>query len=161
MNLGTSSSWANGVWRVAGNADMSKSRVDISDGPLGQCGGLQLVGTQSTTSDTSCYGIDGMPRDVGEDYVISMFARVVGGGTAQAGFAIYSATIEDKNTDGMWAAYYTKTLDSSGKWTRIWVHWKSTSSSNNIYIGGAATDTSSKTIQMCLVKVEKGTKPTD
>lgn len=160
MKLGTSS-WKNGVWRVAGNADMTKSHVVISDGPLGQCGGLQLVGTQTTTSDTSCYGIDSMPRDIGGDYVISMFARVVGGGVARAGFTIYSATYVDGNDDGRWASYYTKTLDTTGKWTRIWEHWKSTAATGNVYIGGAATDTSSKTIQMCLVQIERGTKPTD
>lgn len=162
MQLGNAS-WANGVWRTAGNADMAKSRVEINDSPIGTCGALQMVGIQTTTSDTSCFGIDSMPREKDADYVFSMWARVVGGGSAQAGWALYSATVVDSNADGTWGGYATRTLDPNGAWTRIWVHAKSSASATtgNIYIGGAATDSTNKTIQMCLVKVEKGTKVTD
>lgn len=37
---------------------MTKSRIEITDSPIGTCGAFQLVGTQTTTTDTSCFGID-------------------------------------------------------------------------------------------------------
>ena len=145
-------------WRVAGNADMTKSRVEITDSPFGTANALQLVGTQTTTTDTSCFGIDNVPRENGADYIISMYARVFGGGTGQAGFSLYNATVNDGSHDGKWASYYTTTLDSSGKWTRVWMAFTSTAATGNVYIGGAGTNC---TIQMCLIKLEKGNRLTE
>lgn len=158
MQLGTSS-WVNGVWRLAGNANMTKSRIEITDSPIGTCGAFQLVGTQTTTTDTSCFGIDNwQPWTTTDYYTISMYARVTSG-TGMAGIqngSGYSKTLVRTNADTTWGSYACLTLTSN--WQRIWVVYLPTAISSNIYIGGAGTNA---TIQMCGIKIEKGSKPTD
>lgn len=158
MSVGTSS-WANGVWRTAGGTTgMTRSRVQITDGPNGSCYGVQGVGIQTLTTDATCWGIDSMPRTANGVYTFSFYARVVGGGVAQAGWNIGNAikTIDTNATETYGTApYWLKTLDSSGAWTRVWATVCATTTAANIYIGVIATDTTSKTVQICNVKIEK------
>lgn len=158
MTLG-SSDWTIGQWRLAGTSQMTKSRIEITDGPIGKCYGFQMVGTQTTTSDTSCFGIDNwQPWIVGDYYTMSLYARLTAG-TGVAGIqngSGYNRTLIRTNATTDWASY--KCIPLTTNWQRVWVVYQPTANKSNIYIGGAGTDA---TIQICCVKIERGTKPTD
>ena len=153
MPLGTSDS-LKGIWRTAGGSyGMTKKRIEINDGPHGSCGAFKLVGTHTSVSDTTCFGMDNFTfPDVSEIYEMSLYARVIEG----SGFAgilgrSYGKTIVDVgNTTDILGSYYLAELTSS--WKRIWIRFKISSISNNLYIGGIGTDA---IVQICNVRLER------
>lgn len=148
MPLGTAS-YATGTWRVAGSSTMTKSRVLIENGMYG----LQNVGIQ-TPNDGSCYGIDGFPLEGNTNYIISMWARIVSGTEAYAGYNVYNATDVGGSYTKIDKNYRVTPLSTD--WTRCWYEFKTNSAtSRNIYIGITTGDTD-VTTQMCLIKIEKG-----
>ena len=171
-----SSNYNTGTWRLAGSSQMNRSRVAISNSPIGDLSyGFQSVGLQ-TGPDGSCWGIDGFPRETGVTYTVSAWGRIVGGSTTAAmlGFSLYNATAvsyggaygEAKSSDTEYYGngaydYAGGKLRPDGKWTRIWRTFTSTASSGNIYIGfNTATTGDDVTLQLCGVKLEKGNKIT-
>ena len=174
MSVGSASA-STGSWRVAGSSQMTRSRVAISDSPIGDVYGCQSVGLQ-TGQDASCWGIDGFPRENGTTYTISAWGRIVGGSSTAAmlGFSIYSGTTLDyggtyeqaKSSDTKYYGsgaydYAGGRLNPNGSWTRIYRTFTSTSTSDNIYVGfNTAKTGNSVTLQLCGVKLEKGDKVT-
>lgn len=161
MALGSASA-ASGTWRLTGTSRMTRSRVLIEDSPIGECYGFQSSGIQSSTiNDTSCYGIDSFPFQANTDYVISFYARKTAGVQAYAGFSIYRCTYKEGSYIRLQQQYYITPLLQSGEWIRCWQHIVTNSSTNrNIYIG-ITTGTQSATAQICAVKIEKGTLPSE
>ena len=159
MALGTADV-TTGTWRNAGSNSMTKSRVQITDSPIGSCYGFQNVGVQ-TPNDGSCYGIDAFPLDPNSYYVLSMWAKCAAGNqNAMAGFNVYSATHEVGTYELTQKNYYGWYLPTSGEWKRVWIRVKTNSATTrNIYIGIVTGDTS-VTTQMCGIKIEKGYYPT-
>ncbi len=154
MALGTANT-STGTWRLAGSSTMTKSRVEISNSPIGNCFGFQNVGIQ-TANDGSCYGIDSFPFEANTQYTISMWARIITGTEGYAGFALYSVTYNNGSHSKIDKNYYVTTLPSDGSWIRCWVNFTTNASTaRNIYIGVTTGDTS-VTTQMCAVKIEKG-----
>ena len=152
MPLGTANA-STGTWRLAGTNNMTRSRVQLSNGEY--C--FQNSGIQ-TAYDASCYGIDNFPTTANTDYVISFDARLVEGTQAYAGFSIHSATVIDGNAITV-KTYYTTPITSSD-WKRCWLHFKTnTATQRNIYIG-IKTDDTTVTTQIRKVKIEQGTFPT-
>lgn len=145
-----------GTWRTAGTNNMTRTRVQITDSPIGECYCFQNSGIQ-TANDGSCYGIDNTTYfEPNTEYRISMFARITAGTEGYAGFHIYNISEElggshtkiDKN-------YRVTSLNSNGAWTYCWYHIKTNSSiTRNIYIG-ITTGETSVTTQMCLVRIDK------
>lgn len=174
MSVGSANP-STGSWRVAGSSQMTRSRIAISDSPIGDVYGCQSVGLQ-TGQDASCWGIDGFPRENGTTYTISAWGRIVGGSTTAAmlGFSIYSGTTLDyggtygqaKSSDTEYYGsgaydYAGGQLNPNGSWTRIYRTFTSTSTSDNIYIGFNTAKTGNNvTLQLCGVKLEKGDKVT-
>lgn len=175
MPLG-SSSVTTGTWRIAGLSAMTRSRVAITDSPVGNSAyGFQSVGLQ-TNADASCWGIDSFPKDNGETYTISAWGRIVGGSTTAAmlGFSLYNATTIDyggtygkalsSDTEYYGSGAYDYAggkLNPSGTWTRIYRTFTSTAASGNIYVGFNTAKTGNNvTVQVCGVKLEKGDKMT-
>lgn len=161
MALGSANA-SSGTWRTAGTNNMTRSRVLISDSPIGECYGFQSAGIQpETINDNSCYGIDSFPFQVNTDYVISFWARKTTGTEGYAGCAIYNCTYGEGTDIEFKQRYYVSKLPESGEWFRYWKQFKTNSSTNrNIYIG-ITTGESSATVQMCAVKIEKGKYPTN
>lgn len=159
MALGTANA-STGTWRDAGSNTMTKSRVQITDSPIGSCYGFQNVGIQ-TANDGSCYGIDLFPLDPNSYYVISMWAKCAAGNqNAMAGFNIYSSTHEVGTYELVQKNYYGHYLPTSGEWKRVWIRVKTNAATTrNIYIGIVTGDTP-VTTQMCGIKIEKGYYPT-
>jgi len=153
MQLGTSNP-TQGVWRLAGSNNMTRSRVLISNGMYGfQNSGIQIT-PSGGYDDASCYGIDNFPTDANEDYIISFYARIIDGTEAYAGYNIYASTIIDGSHTKIDRNYRVTPLTKD--WTRCWIHIKTnTSTSRNIFIG-ITTGNTEVTTQMCLVKIEKG-----
>ena len=174
MSVGSANA-STGSWRVAGSSQMTRSRVAISDSPIGDVYGCQSVGLQ-TGQDASCWGIDRFPRENGTTYTISAWGRIVGGSTTAAmlGFSVYSGTTLDyggtygqaKSSDTKYYGsgaydYAGGQLNPNGSWTRIYRTFTSTSTSDNIYVGfNTAKTGNSVTLQLCGVKLEKGDKVT-
>ena len=174
MSVGSANA-STGSWRVAGSSQMTRSRVAISDSPIGDVYGCQSVGLQ-TGQDASCWGIDGFPRENGTTYTISAWGRIVGGSSTAAmlGFSVYSGTTLDyggtygqaKSSDTKYYGsgaydYAGGQLNPNGSWTRIYRTFTSTSTSDNIYVGfNTAKTGNSVTLQLCGVKLEKGDKVT-
>ena len=143
------SSAALGSWRRAGTSYMNQSRVLIQNGMYG----FQNSGIQ-TGNDGSCYGIDNFPTDASTNYIISMWARIVEGTEAYAGYNVYAATDVGGSYTKIDKNYRVTPLTK--EWTRCWYEFKTnTSTKRNIYIG-ITTGETSVTTQMCLVKLEKG-----
>lgn len=93
MGLG-SANVDNGTWRVAGTNNMTRTRVQITDSPVGTCYAFQNAGIQ-TASDGSCYGIDNTTYfEPNTEYRISMFARITSGTEGYAGYNIYNISAE-------------------------------------------------------------------
>ena len=174
MSVGSANA-STGSWRVAGSSQMTRSRVAISDSPIGDVYGCQSVGLQ-TGQDASCWGIDNFPRENGTTYTISAWGRIVGGSSTAAmlGFSVYSGTTLDyggtygqaKSSDTKYYGsgaydYAGGQLNPNGSWTRIYRTFTSTSTSDNIYVGfNTAKTGNSVTLQLCGVKLEKGDKVT-
>jgi hypothetical protein len=152
MPFGTANP-STGTWRDAGSSTMTKSRVYIENGMYG----FQNVGVQ-TANDGSCYGIDSFPTEANTNYIISMYARIVSGTEGYAGFHIYNATHVTGSYTKVDKNYYVTPLTKT--WTRCWLQFTTNSSTTrNLYIGITTGDTN-VTTQMCLLKLEKGTKLT-
>lgn len=155
MQLGTANV-ETGTWRIAGSSNMTRTRVQINDSPVGTCYCFQNVGIQ-TANDGSCYGIDNTTYfEPNTEYRISMFARIISGTEGYAGYNIYNISEElggsytkiDKN-------YRVTPLSADGSWTYCWYHFKTNSTATrNIYIG-ITTGETSVTTQMCLVRIDK------
>lgn len=174
MSVGSANA-STGSWRVAGSSQMTRSRVAISDSPIGDVYGCQSVGLQ-TGQDASCWGIDSFPRENGTTYTISAWGRIVGGSSTAAmlGFSVYSGTTLDyggtygqaKSSDTKYYGsgaydYAGGQLNPNGSWTRIYRTFTSTSASDNIYVGfNTAKTGNSVTLQLCGIKLEKGDKVT-
>ena len=159
MQLAGTASVATGTWRLAGTSNMSRSRVYIPDGPFGPCYGFQCSGTQTTTSDSSCYGIDGWPTVNGGYYVLSLYARnLEGEGMAgpYCGASGYGKALVGTNADGKWGTSDYQCIDLTSEWKQVWVSFRATASNGNLYIGAGGTDAK---IQMCCVKIESGGVP--
>ena len=170
MPLG-SSSYTTGTWRNAGTSRMTRSRVAITDSPIGNNAyGFQSVGLQ-THYDASCWGIDAFPRESGATYTLSAWGRIVGGSSTPAllGFTANSSTYVDyggsygkaKGTDEEYYgdgayAYAGGRLNPNGEWTKVWRTFTSTSTAGAIYVGFCTAQTGdSVTVQVCGVKLEK------
>lgn len=148
-----SASPATGTWRNAGTSTMTRSRVLIGNGMYG----FQNVGVQ-TANDGSCYGMDSFPTEANTDYVISMYARLVSGTGGYAGYNIYSAAYVNGSDTKVDKNYRVTPL--TNEWTRCWLHFKTNSAvTRNLYIGITTGDTS-VTTQMCMIKLEKGSRLT-
>ena len=169
LPLAGSSNWQTGTWRLAGSSNMARSMVSISDPPsnVSATKAFQCVGSQPW-NDGSDIGIDGFPKVSGDYYVVSCWARVVGGGTGYAGFSCYSADyISGWDKVLSQYGYRCTTLDSSGAWTRCHCVIKATASTGNIYIGAhtmsSSDDTSgnSATIQICAPMIQHANKLSD
>ena len=148
-----------GRWRNAGSSSMTKSRVYIESSPVGPCYAFQNKGIQ-TPNDGSCWGIDSFPREPNTDYCISAWARITEGTEGYVGFNLYGATHID-GFDMVDKNYRVTQLPADGSWKRVYCHVKTGSgTTGNIYIGTTTGDTS-VTTQMCAIKLEKGSVPTD
>lgn len=155
MGLGTANV-ETGTWRTAGANNMTRTRVQITDSPVGECYCFQNSGIQ-TANDGSCYGIDNTTYfEPNTEYRISMFARITSGTEGYAGYAIHNISEElggshtkiDKN-------YRVTPLSADGSWTYCWYHFKTNSTATrNIYIG-ITTGETSVTTQMCLIRIDK------
>jgi hypothetical protein len=159
MALGSANA-STGTWRNAGSNTMTKSRVLITDSPIGECYGFQNVGIQ-TPNDGSCYGIDSFPMDASSTYTISMWARCANGDVdATAGFNVYASTDVKGSHAAILKNYRVTTLPSTGEWVRCWLTvTTNTNTTRNIYIG-IVTGETSVTTQMCALKLEKSDHPT-
>lgn len=156
MALGSANA-STGTWRLAGSSNMTKTRVAITDSPIGSCYGFQNEGIQ-TVNDSSCYGIDSFPFETNAEYTISMWARIVSGTEGYAGYNIYNAGYVTGSHSKVDKNYYVTTLPSDGSWVRCWLNFTTNSTANrNIYIGITTGDTN-VTTQMCGIKIEKGNK---
>lgn len=157
MRLGSSNP-SIGQWRTAGSNSMTRTRVAITDSPLGGCYCFQNEGIQ-TPNDGSCYGMDSFPycSEPNTWYTISMYARITSGTEGYAGFNVYNCTYGDGSHDGVVKKNYrTTTLPTSGDWILCWMTFKTnTSPTRNIYIG-IVTGETSVTTQMCCVNIVKG-----
>lgn len=154
-----SSSAALGRWRGAGSSSMTKKRVYLDSSPVGPCYAFQNSGVQ-TPNDGSCWGIDSFPREPNMDYCISAWARITEGTEGYVGFNVYGATYVD-GFDLVDKNYRVTQLPADGSWKRVYCHVKTGSgTTGNLYIGTTTGDTS-VTTQMCAIKLEKGSVPTD
>lgn len=154
MPLGTANP-STGTWRLAGINSMTRSRVAISDTPDGDGYGFQNSGTQTITTDASCYGIDNFPLAANTTYKISMWARMLEGSDAFAGFEVYNKTILDGSHIKYAQNYYLTPLLENGDWTYCWMTIQTNSATTrNIYIG-ITTGQTAVTTQMCNVSIEE------
>lgn len=161
MQLG-SANVEKGIWRYAGASNMTRNRVKITDSPIGECYCFQNSGIQ-TANDGSCYGIDSTTYfEPNTEYKISMFARVISGTEANAGFCVYNI---EKDLDGSYTKidrnYRVTPLKNDGSWTYCWYHFKTNwQNTRNIYIGITTGETEVIT-QMCLVRIDKWSSQLD
>lgn len=156
MALGSANA-STGTWRTAGTSNMTRTRLEILNSPIGKCYGFQNEGIQ-TANDGSCYGIDSFPLAANTQYTISMWARIIDGTEGYVGYNIYQLSSQDGGThNGTIIKNYRVTkLPSNGDWMRCWYTFTTNSNTTrNIYIG-VCTGEQSVTTQMCAIKIEKG-----
>lgn len=146
--LGSSSSWANGTWRVAGSGTGTRMSINITDAPNPAIKwGFQISGDGSTGD--SSVAQNGIPVIEGKEYTVSCYAKGTGQLKFQVGVNTYSTVRYTLSQVTAWTKYsFTFVAGDGNNLSNGWL---------NVYLANNGTGH----MQLCGMKLEVGNIATD
>ena len=150
--LGSSSDWSNSTWRKAGNGSGTKTAISVTDSPNANIKRGARIIINNMGDNLICQ--NGVPILKGEEYTISCYARLVSG-TGNIKFQYGQSDFLQKayTLTNTWKRY-SWTFTSSTE-----ADYYNTNGQTNIYFGNSTA--SDGTLEVCGMKLEKGSKATD
>lgn len=146
--LGTSSSWANGTWRVAGSGTGDRMSISVTDAPNPAIKwGFQISGDGSTGD--SSVAQNSIPVVEGKEYTVSCYAKGTGQLKFQVGVNTYSTIRYTLSQVTNWTRYSFTFVAGDGN--------NLSSGKLNVYLANNGTGH----MQICGPKLEVGNIATD